>query len=337
MSKLFDTLKLLSEEEMTALSRFMHSPYFVRHSETISLFDYVAPFHPNFEGDIFEGFIASVSGRKITRARFHVLCTYVLKEVHRFLMVEQLEVRPVVKQGLLVDRLREKGRYREAQKQAEKMAEAVQRDLYMDSDNFFDQLRLKEVQLDLAFSAEMEKAPGLLREFLGDLDRHELLLNLKYLLPTWSFSRIFGFDFPQGRWNRIKAQVVEVGEDWPPLVMMYFHLLHLVKGEEEAEHLPKLQGLLERHAAQLSKTELRNIFANLQNYFTRHVHIGTAGALEQQFRNYQQMDAHNLIFHQGEMSARFLRNITMSGCRQGKQAWVAAFLAKHAGTITQTI
>lgn len=336
MSKLLSTLQSFSIREMKDFSLFMHSPYFNQHADTLALFDFLAPLYPDFPPQVYEKFCLEYPG-ELSRPRFHVLCTYLLKGVHRFMVAEEVQKRPILHKRLLAKRLRDQESYREAQKQSDQLRTLLNQSFYMDSDNFLEHLQLKEGELDLAFSTEIEQAPQLLKDFLVELDRHYLLFNCKYLLPNWSFSRMFGTPFPQERWRQIQQKINENNSHLPALVLMYFHLLHIVKGEEELIHLQRLLNLLDEHARQLSKTELINVYGHLQNYFTRHVHIGTEGALEQQFQCYQQMDDHDLVFGRGELSERLLRNITISGCRQGKQAWVAEFLQKNGSTISSTI
>jgi hypothetical protein len=72
-STLFDTLKLLTEEELNALDKFVHSRYFYHEdnaSGVIALFEAILPYAPNFSSEDLE---RTILGKKIEQSSEYVM------------------------------------------------------------------------------------------------------------------------------------------------------------------------------------------------------------------------------------------------------------------------
>lgn len=326
MSKLIQSLKSLDRKTLQSFSTYLHSPYFCQHTDTISLFDFLSPHHPHFELDLFAEFQKLFPEGKLKRSRFNVLSSYLLQQLHGFLVQEQLRKQPVLQQILLVDSLRKREHYKEAQKQLDGARKQLAEASPLDSGNLIDQLRLQELQLDLNFSVEMRSNPAPLEDFFETLDEHYMGMGMKYLLPTWTFKRMFDQDFPQDRWQTCQSMLEAHRMPPSPLVRMYFHLLHLLQGNEETQQLEALDQLLEEHGSRMSKEEHMNVYGYLQNHFTKQLLQGEPEALRNLFAVYQKLDHYGLVFGRGDFSAHLIRNITVTGCRLGELEWTRHFI-----------
>lgn len=329
MSKLSDTLFLLSKKEFQAFAGFIHSPYFCQHEETIRFLDFLATTFPELPKPLYEAYRDTYPDQSLSKARFNVLSSYLLEHLHRFLAQEELSQHPVVEKSLLVDQLRKRGGFQDAKKQLDLAIAAMENPKLIESSNFSARLRLRELELDLAFSTEMRNSDLSIQELFLAMDQHYLVFSLKYLLPALSMQRLFSHRFPTERWKKCQEMLETIEGEPPVLVQIFNHLLHLLQGRSGKDHLPPLMELLEQHGQQLSRVELTNAYGNLQNYFTQRLLKGDSHALSRLFEVYQKMDHHDIIFGQGEFSGHSFRNIVVIGCRLAELEWTRIFLEKN--------
>lgn len=336
MAKLLELLQTLDKKELQSFSRYLHSPYFCQHQESISLLDYLVPQHPDFAAAGFEQVKAHFPDWQLTRARYNVLKNYLVNHFQGFLIQQELESRPVQQQSLLVDALLQRNRFKEAEKQLQVAQELLPPKGVVDGSNYYQRVSLAEQELHLSLSVEMRSAETTLQDLMDRLQQFEMGWGLKYLLPAWTLHRLYGHDFPEARWKKYQAAMAQ-GEEIPVLTRMYAHLLHLLRGEQPAANRSGIQTLLAQYADQMSKVELMNVYGYLQNHFTHQLLKGDQSAYRELFQLYQQLDRHALVFGRSEFSGHLIRNITVTGCRLGELDWTRNFLQVHREDIEQEL
>ena len=326
MSKLIETLKLLDKNELQGFARFMHSPYFCQHQQTIDFFGFLMEIHPDWDLDLYAVYTRKHPEVKITKARFNVLKSYLLGHVHNFLIQERFKADPVRQRVLLIDVLREREHFQQATKHLTLARKEWEENTPIDSANYLNRLLLEECSLDLSFSVRNRSTSPPMHDLLTAVDQVYVGYWLKYLLSSWTLGRMVGLQFPEDRWQEIQSRIGVLKDTLPPLAQMHFHLLLLYRGEEADAQYQALTTLLEEHAGRMSQTELLNVYGNLQNYHTRRMHEGDPEAMHKLFLGYQQMVSLELIFNQGEFTSHFIRNITAVACRLGEIEWTTNFL-----------
>ncbi|MEM6267989.1 MAG: hypothetical protein AAF998_01060 [Bacteroidota bacterium] len=337
MGKLLKALQQLTRKEFQAFSRYMYSPYFCQHAETIRLFETLAPHFPGFSVDLLGEMNASTPDRTLTSARLHVLKTYLYQHLLDFKVQQQLAARPLLRTTLLTDRLRQEENFKGAEKQLAAARKQHLSQEALDSSHYAKQLQLEELGLDLALSQDNRSGELSLHAYFRALDEHYLGLNLKYLLPALTVNRLFNQEFPVGRWAEIKAKFLARSTPGRPLTRIFFHLMLLLQDEAPETQLTALGELLRDHATTMSKVELMNVYGYLQNHFTQQAQRGVAEALSRLFAVFQEMAQHELIFGRGEISGHFIRNIAVVGCRLGRLKWTRNFLETHRADIQQEL
>lgn len=329
MSKLLETLKALDRNEMQAFSRYIHSPYFCQHKETIHFFDFLEPYYPKFSIPLYEKYAALYTNHDFPKSRFNVLNSYLLGHLHDFLVQSKLQTQPVLQKALLADSLCQRELYKDAQKQLTLAQRMLEGNTNLDSSNFSDQLKLQEITLDLSFSIDNRSGDVPLQDWYNSLDSHYLGFGLKYLLPAWTLRRLVGFEFPEERWRNIQDMIERDSVKVSVLTRMHYHLLLLLQGRNETSNREQLELLLDQYASRMSEVEMMNVYGYLQNHFTQRMHKGDAEALHHLFKGYQKMVEHNLIFGRAEFSGHSIRNITVIGCRLGELDWTSDFLSTN--------
>lgn len=334
MGKVIQSLKTFSPREMKAFATFLDSPYCCTHQDTRDLFGILRAYYPTFEVEGFAEYQKIYPKDNLTRARFNVIASYLLDAIHRFWVMERMKRNPELQREALVSCLQEREQYREAWN---KLALADSEGIELDGTQLRHALKQRELAIDLSLSTDIAATPGHLKRMYHTLDAEYVHAGLKYLLLANTLSRIFHEEFPAQRWDGY-IQMIEAAQfPLPDLTMIFFHLLHLLRGGDQLVHLPQLFALLKDNEGQIPKVELINIYGHLQNYFTQQVHKGMTGALEHLVDIYQQLDHADLIFGRGEISERLIRNITISGCRLGNLDWVTDFLNRHERKIQRSV
>lgn len=335
MKKLVRTLSKLEPQELQRLNRYLRDPYTRPHADTLQLFEYLQPHHPNFIEVSFEDYYNQFHKGKRDKSEFRLRCSYLLNKVHRFLAREELENDPdLVKLGLIRSLIRRR-EYNEADRQLRLAIHSRSDQSQLGSDNYYHNTQLHESVLELSFSQKMQTSHQAIENYFEVLDQLYVGLQMKYLLPALTYHRVFGKDFPQDRWNFCRGRMEAWGELAPPLARISYHLLHLFH-EEPQYHYKKVSLLVETHAHRMPVNERLNVYGYIQNYLTQQQSQGEDGTLQGLFDLYQRMDSEGLIFGSGDYTEHLVRNTIITSCRLGELAWARDFLAKNRTLITES-
>ena len=335
MSKLQKTLEVLDNSSFKAFSRYIHSPYFCQHQEVRNLLDMLEQTFPDFPASLYTTYTDSYPGT--SKSRFNVLKTYLLKHLYNFLAQERFQSQIVLQKSLLVDGLREKGLLKDAAAQLEGALHAAQEQAQIDSGHFYQLVKLRELELDLAISGEARSKDLSLDPLFEALDHYQQCMGLKYLLPALAMERLFSNRFPTERLRAYREMTSLAAGQPKPLIQMFDHLLYLLQGHSRNEHLPQILDILEQHGDRFSKIERINIYGYLQNYFTQGMLRGEADALPSLFELYRDMDRYGLVFGQGDFSGHLFRNIVVIGCRLSELEWTSQFLEQNRKAIAKEL
>ncbi len=337
MSKLIESLRLLDRSELQAFSRYIHSPYFCQHQETIHLFEFLAPYFPDFELDLFHTYAPHYAKGGLSRGRLNVLKSYLLGHLQNFLVLERQKKDPIRQKTILAEILQERGQFQEAKKQLDQAQKDLLENSFLDSSNFLAELHIQESLLDIYLKMENRGSSLPVQELLHALDQLYLGYSGKYLMTAWTLKRILGQDFPDDKWKLYQefSQVLSIPPH--PISRMYYCLLQLFQGHDIDQNREELRQLLETHDQRMSRTELTNVYGYLQNHYNQCMLKGEAGAVRHLFEGYQKMVENHLVFDQGEYSGNLIRNIIVVGCRLGELTWTESFLARHKPQIEKEI
>ncbi len=336
MTKLISTLQILSPDEFRRLSLYIHSPYFGQHLETIDYFDFLAPHFPEFELDLYAEYQQFRPDTPVTKVQFNLLNSYLLRQVHHFLAQEGLRKRPFLEAELMVDGLRERELFRDAQLKLELALKRMETREEIDGEDLAIQLQQQRLALDLYFSLQMfagnSPIPGMFRA----LDELHLTYHLKYLLSAWTLHRVLGQDFPEQRYQECMEKMEREGAQFSILSNIYFRLLLLIR-EGKEEVFQELNELLDAHSARFSNVERINIYGYLHNYLHQRQAKGDQKALQDLFALFQRMDQEQIIFEWGDFTEHLIRNITITGCRLQEFDWVRQFLEGNQAAIEMKV
>ena len=106
--KLFELLKPLSHKEMKQLRKLVISPYFLKHGKTIELFDFLFPFHPDYDNHkVSDSNISDVlyPQENYNSQRIRDVKSYLVEVVEYYLVITHLEQEPLEKSRLLISKL----------------------------------------------------------------------------------------------------------------------------------------------------------------------------------------------------------------------------------------
>gem|GEM_PF-5587738 len=125
--------------------------------------------------------------------------------------------------------------------------------------------------------------------------------------------------------STLKA-IEQFGPDRNLLLEIYYHLLSLLAGKDQAFHDDSLQQCIRTHRKDLEKIELINILGLQINYLIHADLKGIPDALKRAFAVYRFMVEQDLLFDMGAFSVNSTRNILSFGVRLGELAWTGEFL-----------
>lgn len=333
-NKVIGLMESLTQAEFARLRKFIHSPYFCEHNETIQFFDFLSPYYPHFQFPIYQTYSEKHHGGKLTKVDFNLLKSYLQKLIYEFLAQESLRKSAAERDEHLVSALFQKERYNDARKRLEAIKSDFDRNLVLDSSNWLRKVQWSKLDVEHGFSTNVMEGLGESIQTLFDaLDQLYIGLSYKYLLPALSFSQLLPTTFPAYRLTICEQMVSQSGKEIPVLTGLYKKLVQMLQPEEadnqHAKLLAEIYQTMDSPLYFFSPTERINIYGFIQNHLTNQYLRGEKGSLEALFALYQRHVNEDLVLGRGDFTDYLVRNMTTGGCRLGETKWIRTFFEEN--------
>ncbi|HFA47420.1 MAG TPA: hypothetical protein ENJ95_00225 [Bacteroidetes bacterium] len=333
---LIKTLSRLDKKKLTRFREFAASPYFNKHKEVIALITYLSTVYPNFtEKKCSRHFIFKQVFPKspFEQKKLAIVFTYATRLMEQFFRVEEarFQEKSLEDNSLLLRHLRRynlngflqkkwKGNIggvnetlpkpsstRELEKQMKQAAENDACAVHL-SDYSFNFLEEKQALLDVYYLTEKLK------------DACELVQRSNYLKQRFEPTPLL-----VSALEVAQKQEAYLRRYWLPGI--YSNLYKLLKNND-LEQYPRIKKEVEKHAADLSDTELQYIYNALQNFCIQQINQAEPGFLRQLFDIYILQLERNLLLVGGYLPEWHFKNIVTTGLRLKEHAWVKDFIEK---------
>ncbi|MEM0997769.1 MAG: hypothetical protein AAGN35_11835 [Bacteroidota bacterium] len=327
--KLYTQLATLSRKDLRRFGEFVASPYYTRHEETQTFFATLRKHHPAFAISDEKLFAQAFPRRPYDNSRLRVLRTYVLELLHRFWVVEELELDAKMKLRMKIRGLGRQGLAEEQRKEIVKAKAPLDDKPLGSMPGAYHAYNLAESLVDSNMRMEKRSAAADVQAMLRRLDEFALGNRLKVLCAVWNQRANYSFERGDLGLEETLNLVERLHLDQQPLIGLYFHLLQLLNDGDHEVHFPALRKLLRSNQGLVESDELVNIFGFLINYCLHANNQGRREFLRVAFETYQEMIALDLLFGQGTFSANSYKNILALGARLKEFTWTRGFLEEN--------
>ncbi len=330
-NKTIKALEQLTPQELLWFREFVHSPYFNKHENLRKLIDIIIAAAPGFDEKelAMKGVFKKIFPKeKFNPQKLSDLLTYLYRLYEKFLI--QLENESDEAQNKLL--LLRSYRSRKLDRQFLNTMKLIRENGILkqtDESRFLNEYKM-ETESDLYFTLQDSRTTdkSIERKTIS-LDLFYLTSKLKSCCEMLNRQNIVSEQYEIRMLEEVKAFVgnnFQLLENYPAIVIYYQILLTLQESATE-EHYHKLTELLERHAAQIEKNELRTLYDYAQNYCIKKINSGNSKYLNEIFKLYKTLLQQELILDEnGNLSQWDYKNIVTTGTRLKEYKWCEKFL-----------
>ncbi|MEM6262956.1 MAG: hypothetical protein AAGI38_10645, partial [Bacteroidota bacterium] len=333
LPKVFRLLQQLETEEFEQFDRFVHSPYFITHRDTVKFFDLTKPYYPDFEISFQKIYQELYPGQPYEDVQMRTLRKYLFKLLLKFLSQQEMELAQRETNTALLRNLARRELHTLTKRELERGDELLATYPHQNSIYFQHAIELEEMRYNYRLQTEGRLAPQDLQPFMESLDHYFITEKLSFACTIHYATGLLSWQHPTaGLLKGIIAYVKDHLERLPYIIQAYFHVLNF---EQTSDHYHRFKQLIQQQASNFSPEDLVNLCIFAINFCNRQHRKGHKEFLREMFELYQLMLEYNVIFEGSMLSTNNYKNITTLGLRLGEYDWTESFIHTYKDRIEQ--
>lgn len=332
-SKLVYYLHSLSQAEMVRFEKYVNSPYFNVHSDTIRLFDVLKKFHPEFPEKKVDGeniYNQIFPRKKYDPNKIHTLNKYLLNLLLDFFAQEEIGNETFLDNELALQRaLLNKGLDKFLPKIIQKGAKRLNDHPYRDANFFHEQFRFNELHAEYSIKDSNRSHEITYRQAMESLDHFYLIQKIKYACAIINRNNVLASDDEIQLLDEVISFCTLDIQAKVPLINLYFQLLMMLHKENGDVNFHKVGSILHIHHTLISNDDLTNIYGYLINYCSKRYKEGALAFLNEMFAYYKQMIESNLLFSNPLTASIHYKNVVTLSLKFKEYEWAEEFIKKY--------
>ncbi len=325
----YDHLRLLTDEEIRRLGKFLRSPYFNYSQPVIILFDTLRKYHPEYDtGRIMPEVIWKkiFPGKPFSEKKYWATNFNLRSLIAKFMAVEKVQVDEQLFKKLLIKSYADRNAHSLFEKGTQNLIEQINNYPWQDIHTYSESLWLKH---DYFYDPSTDKFGGAkysIEDAMEELDRFYCLAKLRFATEIKNREKIFS------KKNKIRflEEVVKISEKYEeenPAFLMYKNVIELYDPKKAEAAYSTGKRLLENKFELLSRHDQNEILLNLRNYAIRQLNNGKKKIWKEVFELYKIGLKLDLVLDNNKISVSAFGNIVKAGCVVGEFNWVEKFIS----------
>ncbi len=330
-SKLFRHFNTLSPSDFKQFERFMHSPFFGSHRDTLRLFEDLANYYPDLdrpELDRVSVYARLFPDKPYDDGHLRTLRKYLLQQLYRFFIQAELADSVLMQQSLKLQALAKRDLDADFMSNLNKERRQLKAFPYRNADYFLGQFQLENSALVFGYTTSRwaQKDQEVL---IHALDHFYLAEKLRFCCSIMNVRNVFSKEGEIPLLDEILKYCKSQEHKLPSIVTAYYHLLSLSTAEEPKVHYEALRHLAHETFDQFPPDDWVNIYSALINHCNHLYRTGELNYLREMFDLYQEMLERNLLLEGGKLATNNYKNITTLGLRLGEYRWTETFIQDY--------
>lgn len=323
-------LKSLNKDEMNEFKDFIHSPFFNKSKNLVSLFAILKIYASNESSDLTkeELFTRLYPGKKFNYGIMNNLLYELNKLGEKYLEYKRMSKFKIDRQIYAMSEMFSRGLTIALERnirETEKLMESESKNdgyfydkLNFDTlkNNYFIRYNAKKENLDFAKSSN----EWLISYFLIKFFR----INYNNLIQKYNFEIFDNVDFIESLLNYVNTNKFE----YEPVIRIYYNMFMTLYRSADERYFYEQSVLLRKSAEMLSRTELFNIYITQCNYCQKKIREGNTKYRQLLFDIYKEMLQIGLTNYEGStfIPLRLFRNIVQASLDVKEFDWVQKFI-----------
>ena len=332
-TKLIQVLQSLSPLEMKRFDKFVHSPYFNSHEDTIALFEVLKAYYPDFDHpglDHQEIFTQLYPAKRFQANQIYTLNKYLLNLLLDFLAQEEIENESFLSRDLALKRaLYKKQLHKFLPRLIEKSEEKLESHPYRNANFFRESYRLEELKTEYVVNLKNRSVETSYKTAMEQLDAYYLVQKLSYVFALLNRQRVLANEED----IQLLEEIVSFCEkkdlsDWP-VVEIYFQTVMMLKSPNGSNYFNKLRKNLPQKSHWFEKEELTALYTSLINFCTQRYKRGNMAFLRYMFDLYKEMLELDILFTVPHVASLFYKNVVTLGLKLKEGEWTEQFIKTY--------
>ena len=331
-NKLTDLLSGLEKREIKRFEQFLLSPYFNTNDRNVVLFGCLSKYHPHYNDPKLSFrllFDALFKGKKFDEQKVRYAMTDLTLLLERFIALETAQQNDDFHQQMLLVGLHQRNHDKYFLQTLRAAQEQQAKDQIRDTQFYHHQLLLEEEAYKFTATRQNRTLDSSLQQLSDNIDIHFLTQKLKYSCEILNRQNVLSAEYDTRLLDVILAYLDEHPFEEIPAIHIYLTILLTLKEPEDEQHYYRLKGLLIENKNHFTATEMRDMYAFLQNYCIRKANLGKAEYMGELLNAFKLLLENGFIFENGFISPADFKNIVTVALRRNEHEWVAHFLASH--------
>ncbi len=334
-TKLVRILSTFSPKELKGFRKYISTPYFNEQDRLVQLFNIVEECFFVVRSQPSKEFIWQqlFPQKKFNDALLRKLLSDLSKLAEEFLVWQGLQERPVEQANLLLSELNKRKLAKDFNKVMRTIRDFHEDQSYRDDQYYFNaHLIDSELNRFVALQGKRTKDVSL-QSAARNLDHYYLITKLRYCCDLLNYKNVIDIEYELLFMEEILKYLKDHDFREVPAIAIYYHILMLLRNENDEQHFETLTNLLEVHDGLFTLEERRGMYTYALNYCIKKANTGDRKFLVSLFKLYQQALDKGILLEDKYLSPWNYKNIVTAGLRVGETAWIQAFIHEYKNSI----
>ena len=328
-TKIFKLLSVFTHQERQRFLDFLKSIYFNYNDDIIRCFVSLLPSlqktNPVEQTEL-EIWKKIYPNKRFNKARFHRVCSDLLKEAERFLAYHKFAQNKSLQNVFTLQSMNEK---RVITMLPHLLNQAkIQHSKYTlhDSEFYYQQYLIEAEQNNFEEKLNSRKNDKNLKSVMNYLDKYYLIMKLQCCCAILHYKNITNIDADLVLMDEILLHLKKTSYKDVPIINIYYHILLSQVEKDNEQHFQKLQQLLLENSKLFEKPLAREMYAHAIQYCIKKINDGSVKYQNEIFSLYKQSLQLQLIQVDGQLSPFDYKNIITVGLRVNEFEWTEKFI-----------
>ena len=329
-TKLTEVLSQLTQTELKKFRKFINSPYFHQHKDTITFFEALAKYHPDYHHDkvtseiIYE---AVFPGQAYDDGKVRTLRKYLHKLLNTFLSLESFLESPHEVEKHQINTYLDKGLTKYVPKGFDTQRDILTKQLLLGPSKYLELFVLEDKILQFRVEHEDRWENTAVLKPMEHLDHFFILEKLMYACSLHTYGSIFK-NVPTDLFliQDITEYCEQHFDSLPSIIQAYTLSLKLVSGRAEEEDLEILQGIVKEGNEHFEIKDLINFYVIIVNYCSFTYRRGRTEALSKMFEVYKDMITYGILAQTQKGLLYHFKNLVTLGLKLKEYQWTETFI-----------
>lgn len=341
-SKVIDSMKCLTKEELKELGEVVNSPYFNKNRHVANLFAELKKYFPDFSNrNMSKESIYSklFPGNAFADKTFRNLMSDLNSLIEKFLTLKNLEKRKLLSKYLLISSLEERALLKQAEQNINEAGVILDEEPF-DGGNIFYFNHLIEMEKDYIqiyrnklIRLNMKEGEYLIYAFLAKYMAFKMKsINYRHKNESERSSEFITEFETRVKLDSWMKYLETKGGFEAEVILIYYYSTMFMTDLNDSVSFSRALELFYKHKTRIDRTETTNLYITFTGYCAVKISNGKKEYNKTLFELYSRMFEENLLMNENEqyLHITIYNNVVTSALSLGKTEWTKSFIDEYA-------